>query len=156
MEERYSTMDLQVQGNKNQCFIHSVAMILDTSVDILIAEIGHDGLSIDWPDQPIPYCYRGHHLQEALDCCIKRGYGLMNIEVRPAYSYKHDGPVALLWEPEYGRSRLINLIKGRRAVISSPTHSVAWDGTLVFDPNGKIYPISDLINIVRALVLTRL
>lgn len=134
--------------NKPQCLIYSAAMILDIEAERLMSEIGHDGLDIWWSRFDDNRKYRGHHIQEIIDCFLRRRKALVPIDIIPASApdghpdlvcteiYRH--PDARFWE--YILNRKAILI-GRN--MAGNGHAVAWDGSKIFDPIGTIYAIKD-------------
>jgi hypothetical protein len=93
-------------------------------------------------DAPIPYCYNGHHIQEIIDVCWQRGISLTPLEPQPkngCAAYPGE------WQPVFKEesTRVANYLKGAKAILLSMTHAVAWDGDIVWDPNGVHYPLSE-------------
>jgi len=136
---------LTMQKGEQQCLLYSVAMVLDESVAALMVEIGHDGMKKWWPELPVPYCYRGYHIQEIVDLFLARGYGLTPIELYPmSASQRAKDDVHVLWDAAYAQERFERLLAGRKGILIGQTangggHACAWDGSSVYDPNGRIY-----------------
>ena len=144
-------MNLQRSPNRWSCLITSAAMILDTNVEVLIEELGHDGSEILWPKLPDPQRRRSFHIQEIIDLAINRDVWLTPIEAQPMSLPSPRGieqlglPIAP-YRVEMPSRRLNSYLKYRRAIligqsIQGRPHSVAWDGQRVFDPIGEIVPI---------------
>jgi len=136
---------LRMPSGVHQCLVYSLAMLLDEDVDVLIQELGHDGMVKDWPEHPIPHCYNGHHIQEIIDLVLARGYSLTPIESYPRYASAMDPSN---WKPVYSNgARFLRQISGRRGILIGQYrgrgHAVAWDGDIIWDPNGKTYGIGD-------------
>jgi len=136
-----------LKQTSNQCLIYSLAMVLNVTVDEIISKLGHDGLLKVWPLSP-PECFAGVNMQEAIDVCDSYGIGLRYIEPMPASG--------VLGRPELTRniftadrvlSRLEIYLMNHTALligmIQGSFHCVAWDGQLIYDPNGKIYKIEE-------------
>ena len=127
----------QADGS-GQCMLASAAMVLDTTVDILINEIGHDGTEICWPDEPAPRNQRGYHIQEILDCFLSRGVSMYRVDGYPLLHVVGCTPRPVYPDAE---ARFVRLIEGRRAMIYGTVlrgaHMVAWDGSRVYDPSGS-------------------
>lgn len=127
------------------CLLVSAAMALDTSIDVLIKMIGHDGSPIIFPKLPEPARRRGHHYQEIVDCAIKLGYAVTPIEAMPYATPdgKHDFPVDFKISHE---RRLRNHLEGTRGILTGLAvtwrHAVYWNGDLVYDPRGRVYHFS--------------
>lgn len=124
----------------HQCLVYSLAMLLEEDVNVLLQELGHSGMDKVW-DAPIPYCYSGHHMQEIIDLCWQRGISLTPIEAKPKNG------CAIFpgeWKPVFNEplKRIYSYLEGERAILLSNIHAVAWDGNIVWDPNGCNYPLS--------------
>jgi len=137
-------MYLQKKPRRWQCGITSFAMALDVPVADLIAEIGHDGGAIPQAlDHP-----RGFHVQELIDCCLKRGFAATPVEIFP-----------VLMDPEghHWAGHLLNLhdlnlrfydtLYTTRGVIEGmglrTGHMVAYDRGSIYDPDGYEYSSAD-------------
>jgi len=133
-------------------------MLLDEDPDTLVAEIGHDGTSIQFPGLPEPACFRGIHIQEVIDCCMRRGYGLTPIEPLPRSGPQGRKEWALVYDlPEL---RFMNAVAGSPGIIigkagNGGNHAFAWDGDMVFDPNGAKKQLTDIL-IKEVWILTTL
>lgn len=126
----------------HDCLLYSAAMVLDESPAILEKEIGHDGSEVWWPEKPQPFCRRGIHIQEILDCFIRRGKGLIPVDLMPASAPVGGKPKAI-WDVEKAIIRFKTYISGREAILITASHAIAWDGSKVFDPNGRVTVIED-------------
>ena len=133
-----------------QCLIFSAAMVLGEDPQDLCTEIGHDGLERIW-DLPTPRCYRGHHIQEIQDLFVARGRALYEVELYPASGHPGQRP-CYAYSDEEAERRLVRHLTGRMGILISPSHAVAWDGKIVFDPNGLNYPI-DSFRILTTFIL---
>ena len=121
-----------------QCLLYSAAMVLTTSPRQLIKEIGHDGLDIWWSEFTDDRRFRAHSIDEIIDCCVKRGKGLMPISAMPAQA-----PVDGQPRPTYAYpiKRFTSYTKGHKAILIGETqhgngHAWAWDGFHAYDPRG--------------------
>ena len=141
-------MDMKKQGSNNQCDLYSLAMILDEEPATLVAEIGHDGTANQWPEMPHPRNLRGFHIQELQDCCLNRGLCLYPVESLPVSAPSHtEGTLCHPYTCNKAATRFMLAIENRRAILigrppSGPGHAVAWDGHMIYDPNGMIYNLS--------------
>jgi len=137
------------QRSKPQCMLYAGAMLLDEDPETLISEIGHDGLERVWKDLHMPACLRGFHIQELLDCCMRRGLGLMLVELLP----RSGAQGSTLWRKVFptdnmAQTRFSAAIQGRPGIFvgkaaSGGNHAVAWDGENIYDPNGRIYGVDE-------------
>ena len=138
--------------------LYSAAMLLDTHPDVLVAEIGHDGTAIEFPSLSPPECYRGIHIQEVIDCCLRRGWGLTPIEPLPRSSPQGSLAWALVYKnPE---PRFSEAVRGREGIIlgkaeNGGNHAFAWDGYMVYDPNGAKKRLQDIF-VREVWLLTKL
>ena len=144
------------------CLLYSAAMVLDVDAEVLITEIGHDGSRLEWTNLGRPLGEINFHIQEIIDCCIRRGYTLTPIELYPVsvpdvyYDIDHCA-IFDSWDAE---KRFEDHIKNRVGILvgqgnNGLGHAAAWDGELVYDPNGVTYDISDF-KIREAWLLARL
>lgn len=142
----------------NRCMLYSAAMLLDTHPDVLASEIGHDGTEVKFPGLPPPMCYRGIHIQEILDCCLRRGYGLTPIQPLPRSCPQGEGVWALVYDsPE---PRFSEAIRDREGIIlgkaaNGGNHVFAWDGKMVLDPNGARKRLNEIF-VKEVWLLTKL
>jgi hypothetical protein len=125
-------------------------MVLDEDPVTLQNEIGHDGLGIQYPELKEPLSLRGHHIQEILDCFIKRGKGLMFVEVMPRSGPKgHPELWHTIFNEDVATIRFLALLQGRRAILigvnpeTGGNHAYAWTGHEVYDPIGRVLKISE-------------
>lgn len=133
--------------NGHNCLLYSAAMVLDCSVDELIEEIGHDGMDVIWSTLIPPLCFRGHHIQEIIDCFVARGFGLMLVE-KICYQapVEHVQAIKTFQHPE---ERFLHHIEGREAILigrhkqKQQGHAWAWDGETCYDPNGFLAKLDD-------------
>ena len=154
-------MKLLKQPN-DSCLLYAAAMLLDVDPEILIKEIGHDGQEIWWSSLSKSFKHRSFNIQEIIDCCIRRGYGLMPIQLFPC----NVPPVGnvnpkMIWDQKKCEERFLNritnvpaILTGQRAESLVP-HAVAWNGKKIYDPMGEIYEI-DRFTIKEAWLLTKL
>ena len=130
----------QIQPNRWSCLATSFAMVLDINVTDLYEEIGHDGSKIIWPGAKFPYDRRGFHIQELIECCLRRGRFVTPIEPRPLLASPETGQQ---YEVKIGdaESRMSYHMQGQegvlQGVINGGRHAVAWDGERILDPSGK-------------------
>jgi len=142
--------------NSHQCLLYSAAMVLGEDPAVLLREIGHDGLDIWWSELYQPYCHRGHHIQEIIDCFVRRGFGLMPIQVYPTSKPRvADVEIKQIYQEDVAVGRFLAHIGNRPAILIGASHSYAWDGEKVFDPNGVTREIAD-VNIMEAWIMTKL
>lgn len=133
----------------HQCLVYSLAMLLDESPDALIQELGHDGMREVFPDYPVPHNYQGHHIQEIIELCLNRGIALTPVEFMPRYaSAKDPTDWRCLYLPDDASKRFKRLITGRKGILIGRNykgngHACAWDGHIVWDPNGYHYHLSN-------------
>lgn len=107
---------------KAQCMLYSFAMALNTSVEELIAEIGHDGIP------------GGFHHQEFYPSCYSRGFAPVVADLFPQLGSKPGEPI---WPIQTCVSRFLNQSEGYNVVLKTLTHAVAMDDSrIIYDPNG--------------------
>jgi len=125
-------------------------MALDADPNELIAEIGHDGTGIMFPQVIGTIRQRSFHIQEIIDCCWKRGKALTPIDIAPCTAPDgHPDLVQEIWDREKAKARITKYLTGNIALligrlgVKGLGHACAWDGELVYDPRGKIYKIGE-------------
>lgn len=133
---------------KSGCLLYSFAAILEIDPETLIEEIGHDGMDKKWPELKEPYCYQSFHIQELIDCCLRRGYSCTEIQSMPT---SLPAPQAYLHLPVHNigphfpydtsrvKYRFIDHLKGKDAVLygrtdKNVTHAWAWHEGMAHDP----------------------
>lgn len=135
-------MRLMYQGPEKKCMIYSLAMLLNEHPDRLLEEF-------DYVDEPFfdseP---RSHHIQELIDCCIKRGVALLEVQSNPIMS---DGVQQKpIWAQEQCAERLKKYMDNYDGLLHIALHNnlhmCAWSCILrcVFDPNGMTYQRDDV------------
>jgi len=138
-----------IKQQGDTCMLTSLAMLLDISVEDIIKELGHDGLSIWWPENRGCKRYRGINIQEAIDCVVRRRRGLMPIHLYPMNAPDVNSTPKSIYPEAVATARFLRLIDGRPGLLfvenhSGNRHCCAWDGELVYDPLGAIGEIEDL------------
>ncbi len=136
---------LQNQPNEATCLITAFAMVLNVPVAELITQSGSDGMNVNFPDNPPPACYRGHHIQEMIFMCYERGYAVIEMQPIPI---AQSGNMTIEynsidWQRCFEKILVFNngVFVGKR--LGKP-HAVAWDAYRqgCYDSNeGTIYPI---------------
>jgi hypothetical protein len=145
--------------DKPQCLLYAAAMVLDKPPEVLIHEIGHDGMTMIWPHLPRPLCYKSMHIQEIMDVFILYGYGLVLIEQYPYQAPNNHVPPHKTYKNN--EQRFNKIIKSREAIMigkrkdSNIGHAWAWDGCECYDPNGMICGINEY-NIQEAWIKTKM
>jgi hypothetical protein len=140
-------MKLKTQNNHWSCLLYSYAMVLDVEPETLIDMIGHDGSEIIFPKKLEPTNRRGFHYQELFDCAFNLGYSVMEIQVLPTSITTLDTE---LFEIDFritNEQRFLEYIKDRVGVFNGMAlqhnHAVAWDGSTIYDPRGRIATYSN-------------
>lgn len=154
-------MKLQIKPERWQCAVTSFAMALDVDVLELMQFIGHNGGQLMNADLAIPFCYRGHHLQELIECCLLKGYAVTPIEIMPAIKtggneYLIDfggGKAGNLQRFVYQVRTSVGVIEGKSG--SSP-HMLAYDHGTVYDPDGGTWEFSPQNCLLRGFTVLQL
>lgn len=148
-------MELQRQPNGWSCLPTAFAMALDIPVEKLLRELGHDGSLVVFPEFRDPYCRRGFHPQELVELCYRRHKHVIEFQacptlVPPTIAGVRCRPEMAIYTQEETQSRMDFLLK-RKGVLTGdtrlgkPNHAVAWNGEIIYDPNGSTYPLTDFI-----------
>ena len=132
--------------DKPQCILYAAAMVLYVEPKTLIHEIGHDGMRMLWPELQSPACFQSFHIQEIIDCFIRRGFGLTPIEQHPANAPNHDVMPNYPFQLESCK-RFKDIINGQTGIMIGKSygrpHAWAWDGEQCYDPNSYIKTLND-------------
>ncbi len=134
------------------CLITALAMVLDEDVNILKAEIPYDPIIDWWTPEQVPNTLlrrRGYHIQEIIDCCLKRGYALCPIEIHPRMAPLGYDDLWKLMDKDRDKlnRRFLSIILNKKGIINGESksgypHTVAWDGENIHDPlDGVIKPL---------------
>lgn len=139
-------MHVQIQPNCWSCLPTAFAMALDVPYKDILAFCGHDGSEIVFPDD-VELGRRAFHAQEMMMFAMYRGVFVTPIEMRPRSVNKYGVLYSLPPQGLYVRDFLgshSGVIAGR---MQGNSHAVAWDGNLIYDPNGTTYEMNDKISI---------
>jgi len=132
------------------CLLYSAAMVLNTPVEVLRKEIGYTGNEIWWPNAKKPvHRLRTFHMQEIIDCALRRNIALTPIEVLPRMSPEGmEDNWKLMADEIRLRSRIQEYLKNRIGILigtkPSGPHAVAWAENHIYDPSpiqGGIYEL---------------
>jgi len=136
-------MKLIKQTNDWNCIIAVTAMLLDTTIQELITKIGHDGSEVVFPELEGPMQRRGFHIQEIIPIVLEYGYAMVPIEMEPISTPNGINQFKI---PKVNINKyMINrpgILLGKN-VKSLWWHAVAWDGTLMYDPGGRVGYFND-------------
>lgn len=127
-------MKHQKQPNGWSCLPTAFAIVANIDVDLLYKMIGHDGSSIIWPDQREPYCRRAFHVQEVIYAFWEIGLSVTCFSARP--TIENDYEIVYPFDKVLYANE--GVLTGR---VNNQEHAVAWDRSLVIDPNGTFYPV---------------
>lgn len=79
-------MRLQRSSQTGLCILTSFAMALDMPAAELLVNLGDRWKTLAFPDLPVPYCWRGIHIQELILIALERGYAVTPVELLPQTS----------------------------------------------------------------------
>lgn len=134
-------MKLIQSPNDWSCMATSWAMALGIGLDVVVAEVGHDGSEIVWPDLPSPHCRRGFHPQEFYPLARTLGFAVETVESKPMLQNIRGDILTLPgvdWE--HCLSNCHGIIGGYTR--SGTGHAVAVHAGRVYDPRGRVYDVS--------------
>ena len=148
----------QKNPNAWSCLPTAFASVLNVPVELMIAQIGHDGSEITHAGLPEPLKRRGFHPQECIEVCMRDGMAVTQIEVNPcavpaeAGAYLGRGVTPKMFSTITGEScqnRFERHLFNSRGVIDCRTrfgrgHALAYEGYETFatisDPiDGEIF-----------------
>lgn len=112
-----------------QCQAYALAMALDIEPEIVLKMIGHDGLKLHKGS------LQGHHLDELQSAALNFGYAPVFMSINPYLRLRNGIELPV-------RTNILErIVKHDRTVLIGETHAWATDGELVYDPNGKTFPL---------------
>lgn len=142
-------MKLITSPNSWSCAAASLAMVLGIDFNDVIKSVGHDGSEIINPDLRKPGCYKGFHMQELIEIALAHHYAVTPIELQPVQTAtgndEYDVKIEMYKSPDrrllHHMNRNTGILMGK---LNTYWHAVAWDGAMVYDPRGLIYPYGDI------------
>ena len=121
------------------CTLWSAAYLLGISSEILIKEIGHDGMEIKWPEYDDVRKHRGYSLAEIQNCFWMRNKLLAPIFLCPMVAPDTDAKAFHLWSMEECGKRYYHMTKGTQAIIvGTLTNGIGH--AVVLDRDGYVDP----------------
>lgn len=132
------------------CVLAAAAMVLGTTVQELEEIIGHDGSEIINPELKPPGDRKGFHMQEIIDAANNLGYAVTVIDARPIQTATGRDKFEINF-PNFksAEDRFRHYLDNNIGILcgiapSGYWHGVAWDGKNVYDPQGRVYSLSDI------------
>jgi len=145
---------LQKQPNSWSCLPTAFAMVLGMDASNFISKLDHDGSDIIHPDLEEPYKRRSFHIQEMIDICWLLGYTVTEIQATPTAEAQGE-----LFVLPQAKNRLEYYLQFPAVLIGTGytgiPHAVAWDGSLVCDPNGSSYTL-DYFQVDMLFLITKI
>lgn len=126
-----------IQPNRWSCLPTSFAMACRVPLEKILEIIGHDGSQIIWSELSEPKRRRTFHVQECVWAAWKLGFCVTAFEASPqlAASEYNIIDIPIIYDDK-------DLLR-RRGVITGVAngnrHAVAYEGRIVYDPNGTVY-----------------
>ena len=137
---------LQIKPNRWSCSVTALAMTLETPVQQIIDEIGHDGSQIVYPDLPEPMCHRGFHSQELIHIAWQHGFNVTPFELFPSIRPAMGQYDSIIVEYVDNWHRFISLIKNEMGILEGTgrrcRHAVHFRRGEIRDPDGHQYTYS--------------
>jgi hypothetical protein len=138
-------MKIQKQPNKWSCLPTAFSMVSGIPLKKIMKTIGHDGSDIisELKDEhpSVMYSHRAFHLQELILAMWKLGFYVTPLETCSVF----------LTNDIIVNQDITPYIKRRKGVIigsiREKRHAVAWNGKMIYDPNGTIYAREKFDNI---------
>jgi len=120
-------------------------MILDIEPEKVVQELGHDGTLKIYPELPEPECFKGVHMQEITDVCVRMGARPVHIMAYPAGKNSFDADVWAVFPDDVAQGRFSMYASMYSGIMLGVTasgayHAVAWDTESAYDPKGFITP----------------
>lgn len=146
-------MKLIRQELTTHCVAASFAMVMDCTIDEIVAFIGHDGCKQIGSDSN---SLAGYHIQELIDFALARGYAVTEIEYAPAY-LSDDGQTVMQVDFKTSlqtrfENRLSATYRGVLLVVTprGGHHALAFENSsgsiMLYDPRtGKIATLDEFL-----------
>ncbi len=135
---------IKLPKGKHQCLIYATAMLLGITPEQVIETVGHDGSEIWWPQLESPWGQRGIHMQEILDVVEATGQTLVCYQLMPTSVPIDEGlQRRAVFELKRAKERFSLVLGVGPGILITARHACAWDGSKVYDPNGRIEEIQD-------------
>lgn len=119
----------QQQPNDYTCLPTAFAIVIGQPIAELLEIIGHDGTGER----------KGFHVQEIVAVLYQQGWSVTQFDQEPRLYYPDDFIKTLSFD-------LNGLLVSTKGVIcgtfQGQAHAAAWDGQLIFNPNGSLHDLS--------------
>ena len=156
-------MKLQQSPETGLCILTSFAMVLDMSAEMLLERIGNGWKTLAFPNLPVPYCWRGVHIQELILVALKHNYAVTPVELMPqagppqaidpvtrvAYqdvTVFHGSTETINWDifcnVIMSCSGVLTGVIAPRLTKYQRSHAVAFEKGVIFDPSSEAYMYS--------------
>ena len=156
-------MKLQQSPEPGLCILTSFAMVLNMSAEMLLKRIGNGWKTLAFPNLPVPYCWRGVHIQEFILVALKRNYAVTPVELMPqvgppqaidpvtrvAYqdvTVFHGPTETINWDifcdVIMSCSGVLTGVIAPRLTKYQRGHAVAFEKGVIFDPSSEAYMYS--------------
>jgi hypothetical protein len=132
------------------CITSAFAMACGIPWKDFLQYVGHDGSRFPYKD---PSIRAGFHIQECIEVAQQWGWTCTPIELFPISTPGNGEEIEILFGDETGNwARFLqHLTTCQTGVIEgvvskqegSVGHAVAWDGTKIHDPKGKVYSFAE-------------
>lgn len=160
-------MRRQQSPERGLCLVTSFAMALDVPVTTLLADIGDRWKTLAFPGLPVPYCYRGVHVQELIQVALHKGFTVTPIELFPQvappqathpHTFVPYPNVTVCYGPAEDANWVIfnEVILQHRGVVTGTLaplglqrlqrgHAMAFENGVLFDPDCEAYLYSQRV-----------
>ena len=157
-------MIFQHSPERGVCIATAFAMALNTPVEDLLERLGDRWKTFAFPNLPVPYCWRGIHIQELILLALEDGYAVTPVEVlpqtqspqvlNPGTQKPFQGVVVFHGATEQTNWDIFNhtvmnctgVLTGMLTPALSKSyqrgHAVAFDKGVIFDPDDEAYMYS--------------
>ncbi len=154
-------MKLQRTPARGLCILASFAMALNVPAQELLDRIGDEWQTLAFPGLPVPYCWRGVHIQELILLALEYGYAVTPIELLPQTTspqilnprtrQPYRKVVVLRGETEEANWRVFRrtimdcsgVLTGALTLLRfNRGHAVAFEKGVIFDPDNDAFMYS--------------
>lgn len=140
-------MQHQLKPESWLCMATSFAMALDMPIAELLQEIGHDGGESVFLTKTFTASKAGHHVQEIIPVCLRKGFAVTPIELAPVSRTWGEPPqYHTIGKEDDNWSFFTRQVQSSRGVLEGWVrrmgHAMAYEFGMIFNPDGGSFTFS--------------
>ena len=136
-------LNMQTQPDGASCLVTAIAMVIDLPVEEVIAGVDKPYKDVIHFGKIGSMKFRGHHPQDFTKFLQDRGWALVVNYARWPAQHLFEKKCLLCGGSGKFKGRWEEgdlLVEGNVGILQYGNHFCAWDGELVYNPNGTTYP----------------